>query len=39
MLWVPDVVAGAVAAARMVETEEWLEPMAHLVYDLDVKLR
>lgn len=39
MLWLPDVVAGAVSCARCGETDEWLTVMEHQVYEIDLDLR
>ena len=39
MLWLPDVVAGAVSCARVGETDEWMSMIEHQVYEIDLDLR
>jgi hypothetical protein len=39
MLWLPDVIAGAVSCARGGETDEWLLTLEHQIYEIDLDLR
>lgn len=39
MLWLPDIVAGAVSCARCGETDEWMTAIEHQVYEIDLDLR
>ncbi len=39
MLWLPDVVAGAMSCKRTGETDEWASLIEHQVYEVDLLLR
>lgn len=39
MLWIPDVVAGAIGSKQCGETDEWATAMEHQVYEIELDLR